>query len=55
MSRTISRKTKMTERLVIRATAEDLANVKLAAQQKGMDSSTLIRQLLIEQKIIQPL
>ena len=55
MARTISRKSKMNERIVIRGTEEDMANIKLAAQEKGMDCSTLIRQLLIKERIINPL
>ena len=55
MSRTIARKSKMNQRIVIRGTDEDIANIKLAAQELGMDCSALIRQLLIKEKIIQPL
>ena len=54
MSRTISRGTKMTEKIVVRAHKEDIANLKLAAQQLGMDSSAFIRYLLIREKIIHP-
>ena len=54
MSRTISRKTKMTEKIVFRGHPEDVANIKLAAQQLGMDSSAFLRYLLIKERIISP-
>ena len=52
MARTISRSEKMDKVIVLRATESDRAAVKLAAQQRGMDCSGLIRQLLIKEKII---
>lgn len=55
MARTISRKSAMTERIVFRGTQEDVANIKLAAQEQGKDCSAFIRSLLIKEKIIQPL
>ncbi len=44
----------MTERIVMRATHKDKADVILAAQSMGMDSSAFIRHLLIKEKIISP-
>ena len=38
--------------LIVRITNEDRINIKAAAQAKGWDVSTLVRQLLIENKII---
>ena len=52
MARTITRKTKMEERVVFRATQEDIANIKVAAMRSGMDSSGYIRQLLINKGVI---
>lgn len=55
MARTIARATTMTERIVIRATAKDKAEVAIAGQKLGMDSSAFIRYLLIKEKVITPL
>ena len=55
MGRTISRKSKMTERIVLRATVEDVVNLKLAAQQQGKDPSAFLRDILIKEKVIQPM
>ncbi len=55
MARTITRKTKMQERITLRATPEDVANIKVAAQREGMDSSGLVRRILIKQGIIEPI
>ena len=55
MARTNSRKTKMTQRVVMRAHEEDVANLKIAAMQSGLDVSTFIRQVLVAQKIINPI
>lgn len=55
MPRTVSRSEPMNESIVFRGTANDKAQVKLAAQQQGMDTSAFIRYLLIKEKIINPL
>jgi predicted DNA binding CopG/RHH family protein len=53
MSRTITRKTKMLERITLRATPEDITNIKLAAQKKGIDCSAFVRGVLIKEGIIE--
>lgn len=55
MPRHIARATAMTDKIVIRATAKDKAEVALAGQNLGMDSSAFIRYLLIKEKVITPL
>ena len=45
----------MNESIIIRATQQDKVELKLAAAQQGTTVSTLIRRLLIEQKIISPI
>jgi len=55
MARTIDRGEKMDESIIIRATAKDRAQLKLFAQSRGLNSSAVIRNLLIENKIIDPL
>ena len=54
MARTNSRATKMDKVIVFRATESDRAAVKLAAMQRGLDCSGLIRALLIREKILTP-
>ena len=54
MSRKIARSTRMTERVVIRATQKDKTEIAIAAQNIGMDSSGFIRYLLIKEKVISP-
>ena len=39
---------------VFRCTEDDKTNIKTTAQAKGIDSSHLIRELLIREKIISP-
>ena len=55
MARTISRSAKLTDVIYLRCTPEDKARLKMAAQEKGMDISTLLRQLLIKDRLITPL
>ena len=45
----------MTEKFVVRATAKDLAELKVASQQMGLDMSAFFRLLLIREKVIRPL
>ena len=45
----------MNESVVIRATKQDKVELKLAATQQGTTVSTMIRRMLIEQKIISPI
>ena len=54
MARTISRAEKMDKTIVFRATQDDRAAIKLAAQQRGIDISQLIRGLLIRERILTP-
>ena len=54
MSRTIARKERMNDTIVVRCHTEDKVNLKLAAQAAGKDSSALVRELLIREKIINP-
>ena len=44
----------MTDRFVVRATKKDKADVAIAAQNYGMDTSAYIRFLLIREKVISP-
>jgi len=55
MARTNSRSEKMNERITFRGTAADVAALKLAAQRQGLDTSGLIRSLLIRERILDPL
>ena len=55
MSRTIMRKHSMNKFIRLRAHEEDVANLKIRAQQKGMDVSAYVRQLLIEQGVLNAL
>lgn len=55
MPRTIARSEKMSERMVLRCTPSDIAALRLAAQNKGLDVSALVRMLLIKERILEPL
>lgn len=55
MARTISRGTRMNERIYFRATPEDITNLKLAAQRQGVDVSAFIRNILIKERVFSPL
>lgn len=55
MPRTISRSERMTESIVMRCTQADKAKLKLAAQEKGLDMTTFLRQLLIQNHVIDPI
>lgn len=55
MARTICRKAPMKGAIKMRAHEEDIANIKLAAMNMGLDVSTFIRQVLIKQGIINAL
>ena len=55
MPRTISRSERMNEKITIRATPKDVAEIKLHAMNQGLDVSTMIRQLLIKERIISPI
>ena len=55
MSRTIMRGSKMDRPFQMRFHEEDLANLKLAAQSAGKDVSAFIRDLLIKEKVINPI
>ena len=55
MPRTNARATKMTNTISIRATADDVAQIRLKAQRRGMDLSAYLRDLLIRNQIINPL
>ena len=54
MPRTIARSERMEKVIVLRATTDDVAQLKLTAQGEGLDVSTYIRQLLIKAKAINP-
>ena len=54
MTRTTTRRDRMTASLTIRATQGDISRIKLAAQELGIDASSYIRKLLIENKVIMP-
>lgn len=54
MARTNSRSTKMNRQFIMRCHDEDLANLKLAAAERGVDVSSLIRQTLIKERLINP-
>ena len=54
MARTNSRSTKMNKQIIMRAHEEDLANLKMAASEKGIDVSGLIRSVLIKERLINP-
>mgnify|MGYP004121513661 CR=1 FL=1 len=49
MSRSITRKTKMFERIILRTTPEDITNFKLAAQKKGIDCSAFVKGIPIKE------
>ena len=55
MARTNSRKEKMTKVIVFRAHDEDIANLKLAAQNAGKDVSGFIREILVREKVLNPI
>ena len=55
MPRTVMRSEHMKLNLIVRITHQDRINIRSAAQAKGMDISTLIRQLLITNGIITPM
>ena len=54
MARIKSRSVKMTEKFVMRATPDDIINIRKSAQSKGLDPSALVRGLLIAANIITP-
>ena len=54
MPRTNSRSEKMTKQIIFRGTEADKANLKLAAMERGIDVSSLIRQALILERYISP-
>lgn len=54
MAKTIARGERMDKVIAIRATQSDVAEVKLAALNMGMDVSCYIRYLLIREKVINP-
>lgn len=54
MPRTNSRSERMDRTIAIRATTNDVIQLKLTAQGEGMDVSTFIRQMLIKAKAINP-
>ncbi len=55
MARTIARRMAMDKTIKMRAHDEDVANIKLAAQRKGLDVSTYLRQLLIKEGVLNAL
>ena len=55
MARTISRSEKMTDRFILRCTTSDMVAMKLAAQERGLDVSGMLRMILIKQKVLSPL
>lgn len=55
MPRTISRRERMNEKITMRATQKDIAEIKLHAQRQGLDVSTMLRLLLIKERIISPI
>ncbi len=55
MPRTISRSERMNEKITMRATPKDVAEIKLAAQSQGIDVSTMLRLMLIKERIISPI
>lgn len=55
MARTNSRSTKMNKVIVFRAHEEDIANLKLAAMSKGKDVSGFIREILVRERVLNPI
>ena len=55
MSRQIARSSKMEKRIQLRVTEADIAALKLESMKRGLDMSGLIRSVLIQQKILDPL
>ncbi len=53
--RTIDRSAPADQSLVVRLTMKDKVQLKLYAQSKGDNVSNVVRRLLIENKIIEPL
>ena len=53
--RTIDRSMKADQSLVVRLTVKDKAQLKLYAQSTGDNVSAVVRRLLIENRIIEPL
>ena len=54
MARTISRKDHMSKVLQLRCHEEDLANIRIAAMNAGKDMSAFVRDILIKEKVINP-
>ena len=54
MARTNSRFERMDKKFQLRCTQSDLTAIKQAAYRKGIDSSQLIRSLLIDAEVISP-
>ena len=54
MPRQITRGEKMDNTFVFRCTEKDRVELKLAAQNMGMDMSGFVRYLLIKEKVITP-
>ena len=44
----------MNKQIIFRGTEADVANLKVSAQERGLDVSGLIRQVLIQAKCINP-
>ena len=55
MARTNSRSSRMDKVFGIRMTEKDIAELKLHAQKRGVDVSTLIRMTLIDRQLLSPL
>ena len=54
MANTISRGVKMNESFVMRCSAQDKAELKMAAAQQGTSVSNMIRRILIQGRYISP-
>ena len=54
MPRTIARSERMDRQIIFRGTEADVANLKIAAQERGIDVSALIRTTLIKERLINP-
>jgi hypothetical protein len=54
MANTVQRGSRMNHTLMVRVTEEDKVALELESQRTGMNTSQLIRGLLIKEKIISP-
>ena len=45
----------MNRRIMLRCTESDMADLKVAAQERGLDVSGMLRSILIKEKVLSPL